>query len=222
MRVRPILFLLFFSFFLTNSAAQDIVFKIGGGLASKDSGDTRIVGSFRLGLAYDWLIGNGWSIEPSVYYMAKGWKNKDNKIFITDENGALVLDKEGNPVVGMMNETTNLNYIEIPVLVNYAFNVCKGHRNLVVSAGPYAAYGVGGKTKVKGDTAHSSSERLYYDYSAFGNHRLHRFDVGLAAAAAYRFTENLEVGLMSDFGLTELSSSGGHNYSFTVTLGYRF
>ena len=51
--------------------------------------------------------------------MAKGWKDRDRQVFVYDEDGHVVLDEEGQPMTGFMNVTSNTNYVEIPVLINY-------------------------------------------------------------------------------------------------------
>ena len=131
--------------------AQHPVLKLGGGWASHYGGSTRNVGAIKIGVGYEVELGGLWSVEPGVYYMAKGWKDRDRQVIVYDEDGEIVYDDEGNIVTGLMNVTSNTNYVELPVLVNYYVPLSTAHY-LSFSAGPYVAWGVGGKAKTSGDT----------------------------------------------------------------------
>ena len=202
------------------SKAQDFVLRVGGGLSSHYGSSTRNIGAFRIGAGCDVPLNAIWSIEPAVYYFAKGWKDKDQEVPAYDDKGNYVYDEDGNQVMGLMNVTSNANYIEIPVLLHYKWETNRDN-NVLFSFGPYAAYGIGGKTKVSGDTEQTGVKRYYYDHSTFGQTGMHRFDAGLSIGASYRFAQQFEVGVLCDLGLTRTSRQGGKNMAVVLTLAYR-
>lgn len=201
--------------------AQNVIFKIGGGLASHAGSSTRNIGAFKLGASYEWELNNLWGVETGLYYFAKGWKNKDRDVIIYDEEGNPVVDEDGNVLMGKMNITSNANYIELPVLVNYYIPLAGAHY-LSLSAGPYFAYGIGGKVKTNGDTDRQGVERLYHEHSTFSQSGMHRFDVGAQVSANYELNRQFSVGISADWGLTKVSSAGGKNVSYILSLAYKF
>ena len=206
--------------FSIEGKADDWVFQLGGGLASHYGGSTRNIGAFRIGVGYDFHLNSLWSIEPSLHYYAKGWKNKDREVPVYDDDGNYVYDEDGNQLKGMMGVTSNTNYIELPVLFRYKWET-DTNNCILFSFGPYAAYGIGGKTKVNGDTEQTGVERFYYTHPTFSQKDMRRFDAGATVGIAYRFSQQFEVGVSCDFGLTKVSKQGGKNIAALLTLAYR-
>ena len=151
---------------MASASAQYLVFHVGGGLASHYGGSTRNIGAFKVGAGFEVELSQTLSIEPSLLYYAKGWKDHDLTVPLLDDEGHQLYDDNGNARYGKMNVTTNTNYIVLPVLLNYYLPLGRPHY-IVFSAGPYAAYGVGGKQKTKGDTSRSGAERYSYEVDAF-------------------------------------------------------
>lgn len=201
-------------------SAQTLIFEVGGGLASH-YGSSRTIGAFRLGLGYELELDNQWSVTPSLVYYAKGWKDKNQEVLVYDDKGNVQLDKEGNEMKGVMNVTTNTNYVELPVVLNYRIAMDNVH-NVVISAGPYVAYGVGGEAKTYGDTKQTGAARYYYTHPIFSQKNMHRFDTGITAGANYSFTQQFSAGVLADFGLANVDTSGSKNLSMVVSLAYRF
>ena len=201
--------------------ADNLIFHIGGGLSSHYGGSTRNIGAFRIGMGYDIRLPQSWSIEPAAYFYAKGWKDKNKEVPMYDEDGNLVYDDNGNLITGVMNVTSNTNYLEIPILVHYHLTLPSEHI-MTFSAGPYAAYGIGGNSKTSGDTEQSGADRFYHSHSTFSQDNVHRFDAGITAGISYCFTESIEAGFSCDFGLTNVKREGSKNVSAIITLSYRF
>ena len=200
--------------------AQNIIFKVGGGWASHSNSDTRNIGAFKLGASYELELNGMWGIETGLYYFAKGWKDKDKTVIVYDENGNEVVDDDGNVLMGKMNVTSNANYIELPIQVNYYIPLSVGNY-LSLSAGPYFAYGIGGKAKTSGDTERIGVERLYHEHSTFSQHGMHRFDTGIQTAISYEWNRRFSVGISADWGLTKVSTNGAKNISYILTLAYK-
>lgn len=201
-------------------SAQNLFFEAGGGIASHYGG-TRSIGAFRIGLSYEYELGLHWSVKPGLMYYAKGWKDKNKEVLVYDDDGNVQLDEDGKEIKGVMNVTSNTNYIELPILVNYNISLA-GYNDLLLSAGPYIAYGIGGKAKTYGDTEQSGAARYYYSHSTFDQDDMHRFDAGITAGATLLFNEHYCIGVLGDFGLTNVTTGGSKNLALIVTLAYKF
>lgn len=210
-------------FFLATAtaAAQNVMLKAGGGLAAQ-YGSAQSVGALKFGVGYEHEIDQHWTITPSLLFVAKGWQDPDRRVpVVNDETGQPEFDDEGNPVTSLMNRSVAANYIEVPVLFSYYVRLAPS-RYLVLGAGPYAAFGVSGKVKVKGDGERIGAEKLYYDYSTFSSSGLRRFDAGLQAFVGYEFASGFNLGVEADFGLLRTSRDGGRNCSGMLALSYKF
>ena len=111
-------------------------------------------------------------------------------------------------------------FIEVPLLLSYYWRTGPA-RYVVFSAGPYVAYGVGGKQKTKGNTELEGAQKLYYERQTFDIEGTHRFDAGLQAMVGYQFSSGLLLGVEADFGLARFNRTGRRNLSGLLTLGYR-
>lgn len=211
----PILFLL-----ALGAHAQHWQLKFGGGLSSQ-YGAARSVGAYKIGVGYEYEFDQRWTVAPSLVFYGKGFKDTDRLVAVIDDDGAPLYDEEGNPVYSRMSRSTSANYIELPLLFSYYWRTGPS-RYVVLSAGPYAAVGLFGKVKTKGDGEQLGSDKLYYDGDAFGGDGLRRFDAGVQAFAGYQFATGLTLGVEADFGLTRTSADGGRTVTGLVSLTYRF
>lgn len=202
------------------ATAQRINFRVGGGLASHYSGDTRSVGALKLGISYEHELEGNFSIEPGVYYYVKGYQEEDERVYMRDQEGNILYDDNNNPLTGLKNTSVSTNYIEVPVMFNYYLELASLHY-LEFSAGPYVAYGVDGKRKVRGDTDKDDAERFFYTEKIFNERGVHRFDGGIAAGVAYEFNRMFAVGIEADFGVFNFNSYGAKNISGIVTFSYK-
>ena len=55
--------------------AQRVNFTIGGGISSHTGSSTDNVGAFKIGASYEYEIPGNFSIEPGVFFYAKGYKS---------------------------------------------------------------------------------------------------------------------------------------------------
>lgn len=202
------------------AAAQNWLFKVGGGLASQ-YGSARPVGAYKIGVAYEHEFDQHWTFSPGIAFVGKGWKDPDTMVPALDDNGDRIVDEDGNEAFSRMNRSTSACYIEVPLLFSYYFRLGES-RYWVVSAGPYAALGVAGKVKTKGDGTRTGSEKLYYDGKTFDEDGARRFDAGIQTYTGYRFASGLSVGVEADFSLTRFKSGGGRNVAGLIALGYSF
>lgn len=174
---------------------------------------------FKMGVGMEYGFNKMWSIQPSLFLSTKGMK-------VTDAPMA-----KGVYEITDFSYTVNQVYLEMPINAQVRFAVCK-KMNIVVAAGPYFAYGIGGKatskTTVNGVTVELSSN-TFGDKANEGEApdlNLNKFDAGIGTGVALEFSK-LSLGLETQFGLTNLikgdnSSESVKNTNIGLTLGYRF
>ena len=202
-------------------SAQNIQFKIGGGLASHYK-DAEVVGAFKVGVGYELELDQRWSFIPTIEFYGKGSKAPNEQVFVFDDAGNQLFDEEtGVPLVGICSRSASQNYIQFPLLFTYYLRT--GHSRYVsFSAGPYLACGISGKQKTKGDTESEGANKLYYESKTFKEPGVHRFDMGIQTRVAYQFASGMSIGLEADFGLTKFNTAGDRNISALISLGYTF
>lgn len=177
---------------------------------------TRI--GFHIGAFVDVEIIENFYIQPGLFYSSKGVKAKESGY----------------------EETLNLNYLEIPILASYRIAISdkvKWH----INAGPYLAYGLGGKIKTKDDSNWDDDDDWDYysarseDYDDDGvNNKvfdknggdLKRFDFGLSLGTGVEFNA-FYVGLKYDLGLVNIAGNSWDktkikNSNFAISVGYTF
>jgi hypothetical protein len=201
------------------ATAQNLVFHAGGGWTSLNGSSTKNIGAFKIGTSIEFELTQTLTIEPGLLYFAKGWKLHDQTVTLLDDDGNVVLDDSGNPRLTKMGTTNKTNYIVLPILFHYYIPLTLPHY-IYLSAGPYIAYGISGKTRISGDTSQLGAARHYYDLNTFEQSGMHRFDTGISVGAGYEFNRLIYAGIEGDFGLTNVTGSK-KNCSLLLTLGYR-
>lgn len=217
---RILLTLCAFIGFTTLATAQNLHMTIGGGFATH-YGSEQLVGSYKAGLGVEFELDQHWAIEPALYLYGKGWKNKNQTVLYYDEEGQPLYNEDGTQRSGVKSRTTTANYIELPILAHYYLELSDAHY-LVFSAGPYAAIGVSGKQKTKGDAEEEGSRKLYYEEKTFNEKGVHRFDAGVVLGIGYQLPSHFTIGLETDLGLCKFNTAGDKNVSALITLTYQF
>ncbi|MDL2303325.1 PorT family protein [Dysgonomonas sp. OttesenSCG-928-D17] len=105
--------------------------------------------------------------------------------------------------------TMNPMYLQLPIHVGYKLTVADNTR-LVFHAGPYVAYGLGGKTTTK--TAGIKTKGDFFGSEKDGGYKRFDFGVGLGVGAEFG---KINVGLGYDFGLLNIAR-GGYEGSFDL------
>jgi hypothetical protein len=184
-----------------NTYAQDkpIAFGVKAGVNLSNIGgdvqnnDAKI--GFNVGVTLDY------GFTPDVYLLTG--LELTTKGFKVDANG--------------VDATSNLMYLQLPVHVGYKLSVTEATR-IVFHGGPYAAYGVGGKTK-------GTENGVKGEANSFGAGGYKEFDFGLGLGVGAEFGK-IGVDLGYDFGLVDIVDTGGlakiKNRNAYLTLGYKF
>ncbi len=184
--------------------------------------DTESIPSFQIGLTVDRPIAADFYLQPALLYSGKGFK------------------QDGGWLAGSGNEfKAKVSYVELPVNVLYKPHLGTG--NLLLGAGPYLAYGTGGKWEadgqiVVGDIVLSESEgdAIFKNDvvdGEFGNYLYGKpWDYGANVMLGYEFLQQFSVQLNAQFGIANLQPDvdgrkpEGHirNNSYGISVGYRF
>lgn len=182
--------------FAGSVSAQDSFLTLGikGGANlsnySGDIDDNKYVFKYQFGITADMALTDNFYLITGLDFQTKGAKSK--------------------PDVGQ-EVKFNPMYLQIPVHAAYKFDIATDTR-FVVEAGPYFAYGIGGK--MKGEEKHN----------IFKDDRFKRFDLGLGAGIGVEYKMFALKGGY-DFGLLDISDMSGikaRNHNAYLTLGYRF
>lgn len=149
---------------------------------------------FHIGLGADFEFVPNISLQTGLFYSTKGAKFKDT------EAGDLI------------DANVTANYLQLPVHLAYKIDVTPGTK-VVLHAGPYAAYGIGGKMKL------GTLEVDTFDK----DDGLKPIDAGLGLGVGAEFGPIL-VDIGWDMGLLNLAREGGDvkNQNAYLSLGYKF
>lgn len=205
--------------------------KVGMNVSNWTTDDLDAKVGFRVGFGTEYAFSDMWSLQPSLFFSTKGAKADSGEVM-----GASA------------KVTVNQMYLELPVMAAARFNVAD-NTNIVVTAGPYLACGVGGKTKatikIDGDegkmkfNTFGDIDKITFEYGGESKDLsmadienvlgqdlpnakgLNRFDFGLGVGVALEYSKFI-FGLDGQFGLTKIQTDGGRNLNFAISVGYKF
>lgn len=159
---------------------------------------TKALPGFNLGVGMDYGFSENWSLQSGLMISSKGYKIKDYS--------------KDRPI-----------YLDIPVLAAYKFNI-SDNTKFVINAGPYLAFGLGGKCKFdeggdyklfKGEDGEDA------EYS--------RFDLGIQYGIGLEIGDHYLVNLTGQNGfISPFDYPDGYdgdkpkNMTFSIGVGYRF
>jgi hypothetical protein len=187
-------------------ASAQMAFTVKGGVNvsnfySDELSDKNAKVGFHVGLQADYEFSPNMAIQPGLFFTTKGSK--------------VTTDYEGYE--GEFSQ--NLMYLQIPVHFAYKQDITPGTR-IVFHAGPYVAYGVGGKSKVTAGTVTLESDKVFGD----GILQYKSFDAGLGLGIGAEFGPII-LDLGWDMGLLDISNiddGGVKNQNAYLSVGFRF
>ena len=160
--------------------------------------NTKALPGFQLGVGMDYGFSENWSLQSGLMISSKGYKVKDYA--------------KVRPI-----------YLDIPILAAYKFNI-SDNTKFVINAGPYLAFGLGGKCKFdeggdyklfKGEDGEDA------EYS--------RFDLGIQYGIGLEIGDHYLVNLTGQNGfISPFDYPDGYdgdkpkNMIFSIGVGYRF
>jgi hypothetical protein len=184
--------------------------------------DTEAIPSFQVGLTVDIPLAADFYVQPAALYSGKGFK------------------QDGGWLAAPGNEfKAKASYIEVPV--NLLYKPHLGIGNLLIGAGPYVGYGIGGKWKAEGQIVVGDivlSEN-YGDVifkndvmdGEFGNYLYGKpWDYGANILIGYEFLQKLTLQFNAQFGIANLEpevsgttrDGSVRNRGYGISVGYRF
>jgi len=210
--MKKILVLAIIAMVSTTTFAQ-ISWNVKGGINLSSFGGEDISGSelkfnYQIGVGMDYALSKRLSVQPSLLFITKGAKYNQ------------VLEKM----------TLNPEYIELPIMVAYKYRL-SDNMKLAISAGPYIAYGIGGKFNDEistSGTTTSVEKNIFGGRDNLDNRAMteNRIDYGLGAGAAIE-TNRFIVGLNASSGLKKILKDqsifeNAKNVCYSLSVGYKF
>ena len=154
---------------------------------------------FHAGIGADFEFAHNMAIQSGLFFTSKGAK------YTTE-----LVNTELN---------ANANFLQLPVHFAYKIDVMPGTR-IVLHAGPYIAYGVGGKTSAGNLEVDTFKDDAFLDVL----NGLKSFDAGLGLGVGAEFGRIL-VDIGWDMGLTNLSRINAYDVKTQnayLSLGFKF
>lgn len=122
--------------------------------------------------------------------------------------------------ISQVKTTWNISYLELPV--NFIYKPELGDGKVLLGFGPYAAFALGGKTKV-------GNVETDINFGSSDDDELKSFDAGANLLAGYEFSNKFSFQLNAGLGLVNIynrptnnSKATLKNTGFGVSVGYRF
>ncbi|MGJ7032979.1 porin family protein [Niabella hirudinis] len=188
----------------------------------------KLTPGFNAGLTFDIPVADEFYVQPGALFSMKGAKLEKNAHEYFNAN---------DYAPAAAGDYTRLNTYNLEVPVNFIFKPAAGNGNLLIGAGPYFSYALGGNFKRVTDAYGTETGKLefandYNDFSSdadkmsFGK----RADVGANLLFGYEFMNRFSVQLNGQLGLTNLEpKSDGKkpeevlkNNNFGLSIGYKF
>lgn len=189
---------------LTASAQSkgDVRFGLTGGMnianITNQHSDYRI--GFNVGARLEYGFTNNVYLGTGLLFTQKGYE------YELSVDGFKYEDK-ANPL-----------YLQIPIHIGYHHNFGNGI-GIFGETGPYLAFGIAGKVKVKGDTEIGYVEEKT-DF--FGDDACNVFDMGWGLRAGLNVNQ-FQIHLGYEYGITKvLDKSDFHNSNFSIGVSYFF
>ncbi len=171
------------------------------------------------GFVVDYAVNEKFALRSGLNFLQHGVKI--NSTEVQDGIGEFQIEAK-----------TKLNYLQIPVYALYTneLSVAK----IFIGAGPYANYGISGKSKLtytltdeNGDKLSDSEETDPFKKDEDGGTSFKRFDWGAGAIAGVRFPNGMFAHIGYQYSIANISSDGDeggkyNNQGFQLSIGYFF
>lgn len=173
--------------------------KAGMNLTEMQKFDDDIKVGFNVGVTAELALPSSFFLMSGLELTTKGAKGKNK-----------VIDASGF----MAKATYNAMYLQLPIHAGYKLDIAPGTK-LVFRAGPYLAYGIGGK--IKWDVKNTIEDENFF------NDGTNRFDFGIGGAVGVEFMNKINVSLGADQGLAKVfKDTKVKNRAAYISVGYKF
>ena len=183
---------------------------------------TEMIPRVQAGLTVDIPLAMGLYLQPAAMYVGKGFKQDGG--WLADD------DKEFRAAA---------SYVEVPLTLIYKMWI--GNGNLLVGAGPYVGYGLGGRWEAEGQVVvgdiiltESRGDVIFKNDVADGEDGSYLYgkpwDYGANVMLGYQFSPKLTLQLQGQFGIANLMpdvsgtapEGSMHNKGYSISIGYGF
>jgi len=165
--------------------------------------DNNVKVGFNIGVTAELDLPSNFFLLSGLELTTKGFKGK--------EVTGIIAGEIPNEYTG--KATYNAMYIQLPLHAGYKLNLTSTTK-LLFSAGPYLAYGVGGKRSW--DVKEIKNLNFFRDDT-------NRFDYGIGAAVGVEFMSKINVSLGADHGFGKVfKNTETKNRCAHISLGYKF
>lgn len=201
------------------TASAQISFNVKGGLnlsryMGEDTSNSNIKPGVKIGLGMEYQFNELFSIQPSLYFSQKGSKSSLEKI---EHNYSSTTELYKKISINQM-------YLELPINAQFRFKIDR-NTNFFVAAGPYFAYGVGGKMKERVEqikNSNSSVTNNKIDSFSENGANIRPFDMGLNLGFGVEYNSFI-AGIDSGLGFINLQDDVDmKNMNFSFMVGYKF
>ena len=186
--------------FITSMSYAQFGVRLGANMANfsvDDDVEYKSKLGFSAGVFYKLKAGDKLAIQPELNLVQQGSKLEDDGVDVT----------------------LSANYIQIPVLLKYAFGNAE-KTNFFIQAGPYVGIGVG-KIKLKS----CAGEDCETEEEDFGEETLKSSDFGLNLGAGVNINSKLSIDIRYGLGLSDIDSEddiSAKNTAINLGVGYTF
>lgn len=175
---------------------------------STEGGHANYSAGFHVGALVEYQFFNNILLLGELLLTRKGFDNTGFYSFTDPENGII-----GGQEYDIRKRSY---YLELPVHAGYSFEFTQSIA-LKLSAGPYIAVGLWGKTKDEdGDFRHTLYRHGKGDK---------RFDIGIGGKAMLEFSNHYQLSVGYDYGFIKTNNKdyfGDRNKNVTVSIAYIF
>lgn len=179
-----------------------------------DSGSSKLMPGYNVGVTMEYGPVSTIFFRSGLFFTS--YSAKINNIYGGDA-----------PVIGGRVDTkTTFNQmsLKLPIMAATKMRVAD-NLNVVVAAGPYISYGIGGKTKMEFDGLESEKWNTYDDAAYFS---LKRFNFGGSINIDLEYAHTYIVGIGGDFGFLNLINQDKYQdrnfqmMNLNISIGYLF
>jgi hypothetical protein len=184
---------------------------MNGKLSSGDDLDNDMLLGYHAGINVQIPIVAEFYLQPGFLYTLKGAKS----------------------TYSAYTETTKIGYLEMPL--DLVYKIALGNGYFVLGVGPYAAYGINGNVKEKGNSVTVDRDIKFKNVvdatDPLTTPYYKAFDMGANAFVGIETSSGLFLQLETQFGLIDINpedkriltdKSSKKNTGFGLSLGYRF
>lgn len=171
---------------------------------------------YQFGISADYVLPSNLYFQSGIVFASKGAKYDQH------DPDAPLLDyyMEGamSSFIDEQSVSVNSIYLQLPINVGYKFEL-NNHLSINIAAGPYLAYGVGGKATLEEVDSEGYTEKI--KQNVFGKDGWKRFDAGFNAQLGAEFNK-FSVNFGYNFGMVNVDRMYDvYNRNLFISVGYR-